>query len=167
MAAAIFRSRTIAGVWALTALIVGGKPLARADAVAELASFSVFPKVNLAQLGKGEYKTMRSGSAGNARYLAVQTAYVVPGSPAEVLAKMRSWNPARYPELKVYLHSDSGTDFPGSSKLPAILPSPIWPARPRNVPPICNSAPRKRSSFPARAARHRCPEASPAFGRRF
>ena len=54
---------------------------------------------------------MRSGSAGNARYLAVQTVYVVPDSPAEVLAKMRSWNPARYPELKVYLHSDSGTNF--------------------------------------------------------
>ena len=111
MSAVILRGRTILGVCALTALIVGGNPLARADAVAELASFSVFPKVDLAQLSKGESKPIRSGSTGNARYLAVQTAYVVPGSPAELLAKMRSWNPARHSELKVYLHSDSASDF--------------------------------------------------------
>ena len=93
-------------------------PNARADPVSELASFSVFDKVNLAQLSKGEYKTVRSGSSGNARYLSVQTAYVAPFPPAELLAKMRSWNPTRYPELKVYLHSDSATDFSRLQKAP-------------------------------------------------
>ena len=88
MSPIIFRSRIIVGVWALTAFFVGGKPpVARADAVAELASFSVFPRANLAQLSKGEYKTMRSGYGGNGRYLAVQTAFVVPGSPAETLGE--------------------------------------------------------------------------------
>jgi hypothetical protein len=111
MLAVILRGRIILQALALTAFIGGGAPLVRADAVSELAGFSVFPKVDLAQLSKGEAKPVRSGSSGNARYLAVQTAYVVPGSPAGVLAKMRSWNPARYPDLKVYLHSDSGSDF--------------------------------------------------------
>jgi len=82
----------------------------RADAVSELASFSVFPKVDLAQLSKGEAKPLRSGSAGGARNLSVQTAYVAPLAPADLLAKMRGWNAARHPELKVYLHSD-GTNF--------------------------------------------------------
>ena len=111
MSAVILRGRTIVGALALTTFIAGGKPLARADPAAELASFSVFPKVDLAQLSKSGSKPVRSGSSGNARYLAVQTAYVVPNSPAELLAKMRSWNPTRHPELKVYLHSDSATDF--------------------------------------------------------
>src|SRR5687768_9724584 len=66
---------------------------ARADAAAELASFSVFPKVDLAQLSKGEAKPVRSGGSANARHLAIQTAYVAPLPPAELHAKMRSWNP--------------------------------------------------------------------------
>lgn len=84
---------------------------ARADAAAELASFSVFPKVDLTQLKKGEARPVRSGGAANARHLAIQTAYVVPLPPTEVLAKMRSWNPTRHPELKVFLHTDSATNF--------------------------------------------------------
>ena len=84
---------------------------ARGDAASELASFSVFPKVDLAQLSKAEAKPVRSGSGGSNRYLTVQTAYVAPLPPAAVLAKMRSWNPARYPELKVYLHTDGASNF--------------------------------------------------------
>jgi hypothetical protein len=96
---------------ALLMLPLGAISSAQADAVSELASFSVFPKVDLAQLSKGEAKPMRSGSAGGARYLSVQTAYVAPLPPAELLAKMRNWNPTRHPELKVYLHSESATNF--------------------------------------------------------
>lgn len=84
---------------------------ARADAVAELASFSVFPKADLAQLGKGESKPLRGPTSGNARHLSVQTVYVAPVPPAQLLAKMRGWNPVQHPELKVYLHSDSATNF--------------------------------------------------------
>jgi len=91
--------------------ILAATSSARADAVSELAGFSVFPKVDLAQLNRGDAKPLRSGSSGGARYLAVQTAYVAPDPPAELLSKMRSWNPSRHPELKVYLHGESATDY--------------------------------------------------------
>ena len=82
-----------------------------ADAVSELASFSAFPRADLVQLSKSPAKPVRSEASGNARHLSVQTAYVVPGAPAEVAAQMRSWNPARHSDLKVYLYSNSATDF--------------------------------------------------------
>lgn len=81
-----------------------------ADPVSELASFSVFPKVDLAQLSKGDVKPVRGGSLGSARNLFVQTVYVAPHPPDALLAKMRGWNPARHPELKVYLHIE-GANF--------------------------------------------------------
>jgi hypothetical protein len=84
---------------------------ARGDAAAELASFSIFPKVDLAQLSRDDAKPVRGGSSGSARYLSVQTVYVVPFPPTEFLAKMRRWDPTRHPELKIYLHTDSGTNF--------------------------------------------------------
>jgi len=84
---------------------------ARGDAAAELASFSVFPKIDLAQLSRDDAKPVRGGSSGSARYLSVQTVYVAPFPPADLLAKMRGWNPTRHPELKIYLHTESGTNF--------------------------------------------------------
>lgn len=92
-------------------LLALSSPNALADASAELASFSVFPKVDLAQLSKGDVKPVRGGSLGGARTLFVQTAYVAPHPPAALLAKMRGWNPASHPELKVYLHIDSASNF--------------------------------------------------------
>jgi len=83
---------------------------AGADPAAELAGFSIFPKVDLVQLSKGDAKPVRGGALGNARYLFVQTVYVAPHPPSELLAKMRSWNPARHPELNVYLHIE-GSNF--------------------------------------------------------
>ena len=80
-----------------------------ADPVSELAGFSAFPRADLAALSKAEAKPVRSSSGG--RYLAVQTAYVVPQSPNEVLSRMQNWNPARHPELKVFLHGESTSDF--------------------------------------------------------
>ena len=86
-------------------------PSLSADPVSELASFSAFPRADLVQFSQGEAKPVRSAGAGNARYLAVQTAYVVPVPPAAMLAKMRSWNPTANPQLNVYLHSESASDF--------------------------------------------------------
>ncbi|MFN2507873.1 MAG: hypothetical protein ABR589_03775 [Chthoniobacterales bacterium] len=83
---------------------------ARGDAAAELAAFSVFPKVDLAQLSSAQAKPLRGPSMSTARYLSVQTTYVAPRPPAEQLAAMRKWNPGSHSELKVYLHSD----LPGS-----------------------------------------------------
>ena len=83
-----------------------GVTIARADAVSELASFSVFDKVDLAQLGKSDVKTAHGPPMRNARFLAVQSCYVAPGSPAQQMEALRRWNPAKYRELKVFLHSD-------------------------------------------------------------
>jgi hypothetical protein len=42
----------------------------------------------------------------NPRFLAVQSCYVSPGSPAQQIEALRRWNPTQYRELKVFLHSD-------------------------------------------------------------
>src|SRR6266498_5196881 len=83
-----------------------GLTTARADAVSELASFSIFDKVDLAQLAKSDVKTAHAPPMKNPRFLAVQSCYVAPGSPAQQIEALRRWNPAKYRELKVFLHSD-------------------------------------------------------------
>ena len=84
---------------------------ARAEPTAELASFSVFLKVDLVQLSKGESKPVRAPASGNTRQLSVQTVYVAPMPPTQVLARMRAWSPTQHSELKVFLHSDSASNF--------------------------------------------------------
>jgi hypothetical protein len=83
-----------------------GLTIARADAVSELASFSVFDKVDLAQLARGDVKTAHGPPMRNPRFLAVQSCYVAPGSPAQQMEALRRWDPTRHRELKVFLHSD-------------------------------------------------------------
>lgn len=80
--------------------------IARGDALSELASFSVFDKVDLAQLAKSDVKTAHGPPMRNSRFLAVQSCYVAPGSPAQQIEALRRWNPTRHGELKVYLHTD-------------------------------------------------------------
>ena len=87
------------------ALIAGPRSL-RADAASELASFSVFSNVDLAQLAKSDVKTAHGPPMKNPRFLAVQSCYVVPGSPAQQMAALQRWNPEKHRELKVFLHSD-------------------------------------------------------------
>ncbi|PZR71653.1 MAG: hypothetical protein DLM73_15470 [Chthoniobacterales bacterium] len=82
---------------------------ASADPVAEMASFSVFDKVDLAELAKGEPKVAHGPPMGG-RYISAQSCFVVPGVPARVSEALRQWNPARHSELKVLIHSD----LPGS-----------------------------------------------------
>src|SRR5207248_8346935 len=87
-----------------------GLTTGRADAVSELASFSIFDKVDLAQLAKSDAKTAHGAPMSNPRFLSVQSVYVMPGSPAQHLEAMRNWNPTEHHEPKVYLHGD----LPGS-----------------------------------------------------
>jgi hypothetical protein len=78
-----------------------------ADAISDLASFSVFGKVDLAQLAKSDLKTAHGPPMSNPRFLAVQSCYVATGSsPAQQMEALRRWNPAQHRELKVFLHSD-------------------------------------------------------------
>src|SRR5882724_7829204 len=94
----------LAGV--LSLISIAGLRSACADPVSELASFSIFDKVDLAQLAKSDVKTAHGPAMANRRFLAVQSCYVAPGSPAQQMEALRRWNPSKYRELKVFLHSD-------------------------------------------------------------
>jgi hypothetical protein len=94
----------LAGV--LSLISIAGPRSACADPVSELASFSIFDKVDLAQLAKSDVKTAHGPPMKNSRFLAVQSCYVAPGSPAQQMDALRRWNPAQHRELKVFLHSD-------------------------------------------------------------
>jgi hypothetical protein len=80
--------------------------IARADAVSDLASFSIFDKVNLSELAKSDVKTAHGPPMRNSRFLAVQSCYVAPGSPAQQIDALRRWDPTSHRELKVFLHTD-------------------------------------------------------------
>jgi hypothetical protein len=95
-----------ASILLLLLLLLAGSTIARADAVSELASFSIFEKVDLAQLAKSDVKTAHGPPMSNPRFLAVQSCYVAPGSPAQQIEALRRWDPTRHRELKVFLHSD-------------------------------------------------------------
>src|SRR6476619_7460357 len=96
---------------------------AHADAISELASFSIFDKVDLAQLAKSDVKTAHGPPMRNSRFLAVQSCYVTPGSPAQQMEALRRWNPANYRELKVFLHSDLPSN-PGPSSFERLKNAP-------------------------------------------
>ena len=84
-----------------------GLTTARADAVSDLASFSIFDKIDLAQLAKTDVKTAHGAPMSNPRFLAVQSCYVALGSsPAQQIEALRRWDPTRHRELKIFLHSD-------------------------------------------------------------
>jgi hypothetical protein len=94
------------GLLFLVSLFGAGLTIARADPVSELASFSIFDKVDLAQLARSDVKTAHGPPMRNPRFLAVQSCYVAPGSPAQQMQALRRWDPTRHRELKVFLHSD-------------------------------------------------------------
>jgi hypothetical protein len=77
-----------------------------ADPVSEMAQFSVFGKIDLNQLARGEIKTAAGERMSTDRYLSVQSCFVIPQPPAKVLEAMRHFDPTRHRELKVFLHSD-------------------------------------------------------------
>ena len=93
-------------VGALLFMLLARSTIARADAVSELAAFSIFDKVDLAQLAKSDVKTAHGPPMGNPRFLSVQSCYVASGSPAQQIEALRRWDPTRHRELKVFLHSD-------------------------------------------------------------
>src|SRR5438477_2039617 len=80
-------------------------PNVLADAASELAGFSVFDKVDLAALAKGEPKVAH-GPAMSGRYISAQSCFVISAPPARVSEALRQWNPTRHSDLKVLIHSD-------------------------------------------------------------
>jgi hypothetical protein len=87
----------------LTAFLVS--KAAAADPAAEMASFSVFNNINVAELAKGEPKVAH-GLPMSGHFISAQSCFVVAGVPARVSEALRQWNPARHSELKVLIHSD-------------------------------------------------------------
>jgi hypothetical protein len=96
----------ITPVGVLLLMLLARSTIARADAVSELAAFSIFDKVDLAQLANSDVKTAHGPPMGNPRFLSVQSCYVASGSPAQQIQALRRWDPTRHRELKVFLHSD-------------------------------------------------------------
>lgn len=96
----------VGGVLLVLFLLRPGLMTVRADAVSDLASFSIFGKVDLAQLAKSDVKTAHGPPMSNPRFLAVQSCYAVPGAPAQQIEALRRWDATRHRELKVFLHSD-------------------------------------------------------------
>jgi hypothetical protein len=103
--------------------VIFGTSAAKADALSEMASFSAFDKIDLAQLSKTDVKTAHGPPMSSPRFLSVQSCYVVPRTPAKEVETLRQWNPTQHRELKVFLH----TDLPSS-------PGPENFARLRNAP---------------------------------
>src|SRR5437762_14124625 len=100
------------GLLFLLVLLRLGSTIARADPVSELASFSIFDKVDLAQLAKSDVKTAHGPPMSNPRFLAVQSCYVTPGAPDRQVEALRRWDPTKHRELKVFLHSDLPSNPP-------------------------------------------------------
>jgi hypothetical protein len=86
-------------------LVLARSTITRADAVSELAGFSVFDKIDINELAQSDAKTMH-GPPMNGRFLSVQSVYVVPGAPAAALTAMKKWDATKHRELKVFLHGD-------------------------------------------------------------
>jgi hypothetical protein len=93
-------------VGVLLLMLLARSTIARADAVSELAAFSIFDKIDPAELAKSDVKTAHGPPMGNPRFLSVQSCYVAPGSPAQQIEALRRWDPTRHRELKVFLYSD-------------------------------------------------------------
>ena len=91
--------------------------LRAADPIAELASFSVFDKIDLAQLARSDVKTAHGVPLSNPRFASVQSVYVANGTPQQHVAAMNRWNPTGHSELKVFMHAD-GTNFSRLSSAP-------------------------------------------------
>ena len=81
-----------------------------ADPAQELAGFSVFPTIDLAQLAHTDVKTAHGPPMGNPRFGSVQSVYVAPGTPQQHIAAMDRWNPTSHSELRVFMHVE-GTNF--------------------------------------------------------
>ena len=90
---------------ALITFFITRSTVALADPTSELASFSIFDKIDLAELAKSDVRTEHGPPMGG-RFLSVQSCYVASGSPAQQIEGLRKWNPTRHSELKVFLHSD-------------------------------------------------------------
>ena len=79
---------------------------AAANPVAEMASFSLFDQINLSDLAKTDVKTAHGVPMSEPRFLSVQSCWVTPGSPEQMMTALHQWDPLKHKDLKVTLHFD-------------------------------------------------------------
>jgi hypothetical protein len=94
----------------------------RADLNSDLA-FSAFSNVDVNALAGGTVLQARGGLLSFPRGITSQSLYIINASPADVQNKLIHWNPARHPELKVWLHKllpaqPTAADFAELGSLP-------------------------------------------------
>jgi hypothetical protein len=77
-----------------------------ADPASEMASFSVFGKVDPAELARSGIKIAAGTPMTTLRDLSVQSCFVIARPPAEVVQAMKRFDPTAHRELKVFLHVD-------------------------------------------------------------
>src|SRR5215213_4903164 len=97
---------------------------AQGDPINELASFSVFANADLNQLAKSEARPVRGPAMATPRFQSVQSCWVQSGTPAQVMSSLRTFNPVKYSELRVFLHND-GLNF-SALKSPPENPALQW-----------------------------------------
>jgi hypothetical protein len=94
----------------------------RADLNSDLA-FSAFTNVDVNAMAGGTVLQARGGLLSFPRGITSQSLYIINAAPADVQSKLIHWNPARHPELKVWLHlslpaQPTAADFSGLGSLP-------------------------------------------------
>jgi len=82
---------------------------ARADPLADLAKYSVFPSVDLSSLSGGSVQALRGPTLGNPRDVSIQAVYLIHAPVARALQMHQQWDAGKHSELKVYLHHDFST----------------------------------------------------------
>jgi hypothetical protein len=90
-------------LFAVTSLLLG---IAEADPSADLAAFSAFKKVDASKLAGGKPLSESASGFKFSRGAALQACYVIKQPMKKVLALQQSWNPAKRPGSKVFLHGD-------------------------------------------------------------
>jgi hypothetical protein len=100
---AVQKTMRVFSIICLGALLIS--KTSAADPAAELAGFSVFNNINVADLAKGEPKVMHGPALGG-HIISAESCFVVAGAPTRISEALHQWNPTRHSELKVLIHSD-------------------------------------------------------------
>lgn len=96
---------------------------AKADPITDLRSLSVFKDADLSKLAAGNISAAPIPNMQVARDMSVQTAYVVRAPVRTAVGLLQQWDPARHPELRIYLQGNlpertGSTNFQSLASVP-------------------------------------------------
>src|SRR5260370_9009159 len=96
---------------------------AKADPITDLRPLSVFKDADLSKLAAGNISAAPIPNMQVARDMSVQTAYVVRAPVRTTVGLLQQWDPARHPELRIYLQGNlpertSSTNFQSLASVP-------------------------------------------------